>query len=65
MTAFLSFVRSFFNLKKNLSSYTRGIKTRITIVSLCIHDEVIKNLSCANFGDAFYGASNSEGPVLK
>ena len=26
---------------------------------------VIKNLFCVNFGDAFYGASNSKGPVLR
>ena len=39
-----------------------NFKTRNTIVSYSIQSgcEVQKNLSCVNFGDAFYGASNSD-----
>ena len=57
---FLSFVPSLLK-KTNVSSYTRWIKTRNTVVSYSIQSwcEVKKNLSCVNFGDAFYGASNS------
>ena len=52
-----------FGIKDQKFAYKIGISEEKTYLVTTL--EVQKNLSCANFGDAFYGASNSEGPVFK